>query len=455
MIFIKSIYKLAGIACLFHEHRYTQRSAQVRARQKSEARESVRKKFKLSENLVRLAPRTMKTKKTRTTPVGGKSAVGAEMTGATDASEAADAAGAAGAAGAPRAMSRYRASVHKDLSKAMRMDDTQSATLAALLSNELQVRRARGSADEREEYFGFWGFAPCEFIRDKIMYVVQTIFQPRMLYASFTNGPQFEGICIIKRITAGIINAECDKSRIKAFPSTNEDALLFLLELFNMSAGVVRFETMLNAPMISSIDRIDQTPFSSYGNLKHHSQSDFYELFKCKRSLRDDNASAKILTGYDLSTDSICRLTRLLKSSETKNQNLELQISYMAKSIKANETELRALHAREGETRRNDAARFNTARLIVALKNIGDIQEATAAKLLQALRLRTVPVNELVKMRFGEGSQGACSNQEIVVHDAPLALQILQRPVLAPRAQQQQCHEDSTEEETSGQEVAT
>jgi len=396
------------------------------------------KKYKLSEKRLVCLGTIMNTKKENDSRVatGAVATPGAEQT--------------------PCHMSRRHATIHADLVKEMRMNEEQSAKLASWLSVDFRRHRQKNLATAyHEEYFGFWGFTRSDYIRNLIMDVIEVIFRPRILYTSNTNDTQFESICIISSITTGALKVACDRNSMPSLPPTNEEALLCVLELFNMSAGVIRFDNMLNAPMISSIDRLEQSRRSSYGNLKHHSNSDFYQLFKCKRSHRDENASAKILTGYDLSTDSICRLSRIIKAHELKIHNLEAQLSYTLKSMEANEAELRCLQAREGETRRNDAARFNTARLIVALKNIGDIPEATAAKLLQALRLRTVPVNELVKMRFGDGSQGACGAQEILVQEAPPQVQILQRPAQEGGTRRTLDCEAQTTSDAVGHEVAT
>jgi len=352
-------------------------------------------------------------------------------------------------------MSRRHAFMHADLVKDMRMNEEQSAKLAAWLSVDFHRYQAKNlTTVYHEEYFGFWGFTRSDYIRNLIMKVIEVMFKPRILYTTNTNDTQFESICIISNMTTSALKVACDRNSLPSLPPTNEEALLCVLELFNMSAGVIRFDNMLNAPMISSIDRLEQSRRSSYGNLKHHSNSDFYQLFKCKRSHRDENASAKILTGYDLSTDSICRLSRIIKAHEHKIHSLETQLSYTIKSMQANEAELRVLQARENDYRRNDAARFNTARLIVALKNIGDIPEATSAKLLQALRLRTVPVNELVKMKFNDCNQGACGAQEILVQEAPPQVQILQRRANEGGTRQTLDCEAQTASDAVGQEVA-
>ena len=141
--------------------------------------------------------------------------------------------------------------------------------------------------------------------------------------------------------------------------------------------------------------------------------SDFYALYRCRRAQRDDNASARILTGYELSTDSLCRLTRSLKASEHKVRAVESQLAHANSCLRAKEAELRTLQARETDARQDESSRMNAGRLILAFKHIGDLSEATALKLLQALRFRAVPVNELIMTRFGNKrprtSRGACS----------------------------------------------
>jgi hypothetical protein len=87
-----------------------------------------------------------------------------------------------------------------------------------------------------EEYFGFWGFTPSDYIRNLIMDVIEVICRPRILYTSNTNDTQFESICIISSITTGALKVACDRNSIPSFPPTNEEALLCVLELFNMSA---------------------------------------------------------------------------------------------------------------------------------------------------------------------------------------------------------------------------
>lgn len=207
--------------------------------------------------------------------------------------------------------------------------------------------------------------------------------------------------------------------------STTEEALVWMLELFNMSADVLRFDKLLSAQMVASIDRLQQLDSQAFGNLRAGANSDFYELYRFKRAVRDDSVSAKMLTGYDLCADSLCRLLRLLKTSEGKVQVAQAHISHVSNCLRVKEGELLAAQARETEARRSESSRMNAARLVLAFKHIGDIPDATAAKLLQALRFRAVSVDELVKTRFGGGAH---ERQEVLVHEAhPEPVRILQR----------------------------
>ncbi len=162
--------------------------------------------------------------------------------------------------------------------------------------------------------------------------------------------------------------------------------------------------------------------------------SDFYALYRCRRAQRDDNASARILTGYELSTDSLCRLTRSLKASEHKVRAVESQLAHANSCLRAKEAELRTLQARETDARQDESSRMNAGRLILAFKHIGDLSEATALKLLQALRFRAVPVNELIMTRFGN-STSAQELQEVLVQDTQTpreGVRILQRVPQGP-----------------------
>jgi hypothetical protein len=199
-----------------------------------------------------------------------------------------------------------------------------------------------------------------------------------------------------------------------------------------MSADVVRFDKLLSMQMVSSIDRLERTKSPAFGSL--HTNSDFYALYRYMRAQRDDNASARILTGYELSTDSLCRLTRSLKASEHKVRAVESQLAHANNCLRAKEAELRTLQARETDARRDESSRMNAGRLILAFKHIGDLSEATALKLLQALRFRAVPVNELIMTRFGN-STSTQEPQEVLVQDTQTpreGVRILQRVPQGP-----------------------
>ena len=92
------------------------------------------------------------------------------------------------------------------------------------------------------------------------------------------------------------------------------------------------------------------------------------------------------------------------------------------------------MQARETDARQDESSRMNAGRLILAFKHIGDLSEATALKLLQALRFRAVPVNELIMTRFGN-STSAQELQEVLVQDTQTpreGVRILQRVPQGP-----------------------
>jgi hypothetical protein len=313
------------------------------------------------------------------------------------------------------------------------MTDSQGAALAFFYSSEFRRKWSKVHTNGRggEEYFAFWGFTLSEHIRNLLLSLIAFVFKTRLIFASNTNETQFECVCIMNSATAGVLRTHCEVKDILP-QSTVEDSLLWFLELFNMSADVVRFDKLLSMQMVSSIDRLERTKSPAFGSL--HTNSDFYALYRCIRAQRDDNASARILTGYELSTDSLCRLTRSLKASKHKVRAVESQLAHAQSCLRAKEAELRTLQARETDARRDESSRMNAGRLILALKHIGDLSEATALKLLQALRFRAVPVNELIMTRFGN-STSTQEPQEVLVQDTQTpreGVRILQRVPQGP-----------------------
>jgi hypothetical protein len=261
----------------------------------------------------------------------------------------------------------------------MRMTDSQGSALAFFYSSEFRRKWSRVDTNGHggEEYFAFWGFTLSDHVRNLLLSLIAFVFKTRLIFASNTNETQFECVCIMNSATAGALRTHCEVKDILP-PSTAEASLLWVLELFNMSVDVVRFDKLLSTQMVSSIDRLERTRSSVFGSLD--ANSDFYALYRCIRAQRDDNASAKILTGYELSTDSLCRLTRSLKASEHKVRAVESQLAHANSCLRAKEAELRTLQARETEARRDETSRMNAGRLILAFKHIGDISEATALK---------------------------------------------------------------------------
>jgi hypothetical protein len=142
----------------------------------------------------------------------------------------------------------------------MRMTDSQGAALAFFYSSEFRRKWSKVHTNGRggEEYFAFWGFTLSEHIRNLLLSLIAFVFKTRLIFASNTNETQFECVCIVNSATAGVLRTHCEMKDILP-PSTAEDSLLWFLELFNMSADVVRFDKLLSMQMVSSIDRLEQT----------------------------------------------------------------------------------------------------------------------------------------------------------------------------------------------------
>jgi hypothetical protein len=313
-------------------------------------------------------------------------------------------------------MATRHAIAHAELRQAMRMSEAQGAALAFFYSAGFRRTWPRACTHGKgsEEYFGFWGFTPSQHVRDLLLTLVRFVFKTRIIHAANINATQFECVCVVESTTAAALRALCEKSAGPATPSATEEALGWLLELFNMSADVLRFDKLLSAQMVSSIDRLQQLDMPAFGNLMHSANAHFYELYRFKRAVRDDSVSARMLTGYELCSDSLCRLVRLLKISEGRGHSLQTSLSHANTCLRALQAELRAAQAREVEARQSEASRMDAARLILAFKHIGDIPDAVAARLLQALRFRAVSVDELVRTSAGR-SAAACGPQEVLV----------------------------------------
>ena len=74
-------------------------------------------------------------------------------------------------------MYRKNARIHEHLTKHMRMCESQSNTLALLLSKDFNRQwQKASSANGYEDYFGFWGFTTSEKNRDFIMHVIEHVY---------------------------------------------------------------------------------------------------------------------------------------------------------------------------------------------------------------------------------------------------------------------------------------
>ena len=271
-----------------------------------------------------------------------------------------------------------------ELCHAMRMDASQCSALSFFYSSlfrkkwsRIQIQRHRG-----EEYFAFWGFVSSAHIRNKLLALISYVFKTRIVIAANTKQGMFECVCAIENTAAGALRAQYEHGCGKSTPESTELFLLWFLELFNMSADVIRFDSMLNPLMLASIDRLEHARSPLYGNLTSPALSDFYELYKCKRALRDDNATAQILTGHDLSVDALCRLRQMLSHSQDRNQKLARTLRRTQELGDAREHQVRYLgsvrHVEMQEFTNSKAALGIAARLMSsALPSITDIDART------------------------------------------------------------------------------
>jgi len=236
-----------------------------------------------------------------------------------------------------------------ELCHAMHMNPAQCSSLSFFYStvfrttwSKFQIQRYGG-----EEYFAFWGFISEEHIRNKLLALVSYAFKTRIIIAANTKQGMFECVCTIDSTTARGLHAQYEANSGRLPAATAEDLLLWFLELFNMSADVLRFERILNLQMVSSIDRLEHAKSQLYGNLSSPVVSDFYELYKCKRAYRDDSIAARMLTGYELSTDSLCRLCHALRASQNKYNALKTQLASMREFARIREAEVQPAHQAE------------------------------------------------------------------------------------------------------------
>jgi hypothetical protein len=240
----------------------------------------------------------------------------------------------------------------------MHMNPAQCSSLSFFYStvfrttwSKFQIQRYGG-----EEYFAFWGFVSDEHIRNKLLALIFYVFKTRIIIAANTKQGMFECVCTIDSTTARGLHAQYEANSGRLPAATAEDLLLWFLELFNMSADVICFERIPNLQMVSSIDRLEHAKSQLYGNLSSPVVSDFYELYKCKRAYRDDSIAARMLTGYELSTDSLCRLCHALRASQNKYKAPKTQLASMREFARIREAEVQNLRTKQSDPLRGAAA---------------------------------------------------------------------------------------------------
>jgi len=73
-----------------------------------------------------------------------------------------------------------------------------------------------------------------------------------------------------------------------------------------------------------------------------------------------------MLTGYELSTDSLCRLSHALRASQNRNKTLKSQLHHMQEFVHMREAEVHHLRSKQSEFEKCKSTLFKTARLISA-----------------------------------------------------------------------------------------
>ena len=221
-----------------------------------------------------------------------------------------------------------------ELCEAMRLDALQCSALSFFYSSRfrtkwsrLQVQRHKG-----EEYLAFWGFVSSAHIQNKLLALISYVFKTRMIIAANTKQGMFECVCAIENTTTSALRAQYEHCCRTSTPASTEEFLLWFLQLFNMSADVIHFDRILDPQMLASIDRLEHARSPLYGNLTSPALSDFYELYKWKSALRDDHATAHVLTGLDLSVDSLYRLHLRCLRAEARNKKLASDLLKMQDS---------------------------------------------------------------------------------------------------------------------------
>lgn len=337
---------------------------------------------------------------------------------------------------APQMISHHHVT-YTQLCHGMRMSPAQCSSLSYFYStkfrtkwSKIQIQRFGG-----EEYFAFWGFVSDEHVRNKLLALVSYVFQTRIIIAANTKQGMFECVCTIDSTTARCLQALYE-THSGVVPASNTEALLlWFLELFNMSADVIRFERILNLQMVSSIDRLEHARSNLYGNLSSPAVSDFYELYKCKRAYRDDNAAAQMLTGYELSTDSLVRLCHALRASQNRHKTLKTQLVGMQESARIREAALEDLRTKQSDFEKSETARVRTARLVCAFHEADELDSRTKTKLLEALGLCAVPLAQFADTRTKAGINPLLDLQEVLVDaDTPHPASTHAVPEAVPQA---------------------
>ena len=110
-----------------------------------------------------------------------------------------------------------------------------------------------------------------------------------------------------------------------------------------------------------------------------------------------------MLTGYELSTDSLCRLSHALRASQNRNKTLKSQLHHMQEFVHMREAEVHHLRSKQSEFEKCKSTLFKTARLISEPLKTPIKWTHTKTKLLEACRGR--PRTITFPVRLGNSAE--------------------------------------------------
>lgn len=179
---------------------------------------------------------------------------------------------------------------------------------------------------ELEVCVGFWAFISSDKMKQVIMKMLQQLFKPRFICASFIQDQRFECCMIVHGCDFSRLKHSCNKHKLASQlckgviydknkdPNVSmctsdvmETLLLNSLNLFKISPGCFVFDRYMSSSMVSCIDRIDRG-CGLEGSLYANRNRDLHELYREKLKNMHEQASAQLLTGRDLNLTNFASL---------------------------------------------------------------------------------------------------------------------------------------------------